>query len=124
MESIFRYKHFGWMMSSRDEVTNLLTSKIYWCFFELQNGRILDLMHIEEWDQDGHPLGPQYQVTYTGCFDFNEDFYTWWDKTFEFRESEFDQGFPEQALEDDLVNFYKSMIEPNADRPTEVVLIT
>ena len=45
--SIIRYRNYGKAMEAEPNKNNIVTQNFYWCFFELNNGEIIDLNFTE-----------------------------------------------------------------------------
>ena len=68
-------------------------------------------MRIDEWDEKGEFLSTSYQASYTSCYSQGEDFYSWWDKTFEFSKQDHALGCPDDDVSALILNHYKSYLK-------------
>jgi hypothetical protein len=108
--TIEHFLDYGPMMSCEHGDTKVLASRTFWSFYKVPDHPWICLMRMDEWDEKGVFLGTSYQTSYTSCYSHSEDFYSWWDKTFEFSKQDHALGYPDYKLCDDLVNHYKAYL--------------
>ncbi len=49
---VFKYKNYGQTMTSDADDESHWENKFYWSFYELSNGNIINLQHIENWENN------------------------------------------------------------------------
>ena len=108
--TIEHFLDYGPKMSSEHEASKTTASRMFWSFYKIIDHPWICLMRIDEWDEKGEFLGTSYQASYTSCYSKGEDFYSWWDKTFEFSKQDHALGCPDDKLCDELVNHYKAYL--------------
>ena len=118
---VIRYKNYGCAMSSIPEDNGVITHNFYWCFFELSNGKTLSVHLTDNWDKEEKYLGQGIECSTTSCYEFGEEFYDWFDKTFEFLEEERKLSDPTEEEERLVLDFYRRGLEETKDVVTDIV---
>ena len=118
---IIRYKNYGCAMSSIPEDNGVITHNFYWCFFELNNGKTLSVHLTDNWDKKGESLDQGIECNTTSCYEFGEDFYDWFDKTFEFLKEERKLSHPTEEEEQLVLDFYRRGLEKTKEVVTDIV---
>ena len=61
-------------MSCYSEDGYLNTHQFYWCFFELNNKKVIAVNSTGNWNEMGLPLGWDIDLHYDLCYEFGEEF--------------------------------------------------
>ena len=110
-------------MTGSDIENDVVKSKFYYSFLELSNGRVISIQAYYGLQADGIFGEAELQIMPTSCYDFDEDFNEWWQKTFSYDDVERGQ---EDLTELELSvssEFYLYHIEPNKDFKIDAVLM-
>ena len=100
---IIKYKNYGKRMWSnpnfgeRDEFSN----NFFWTFFELNNGKTLSLMFVENLTNN-KITSKDLSCHYTSHYKFEEDFTLWWN-----RDGNIDDGLVFQTKDKETLKVYK-----------------
>ena len=121
---IVRYMNYGKRMWSdpdfistidgkRDECTN----NFYFSFFELNNGKIIDVMFTENLKRN-KLTSTDFGCYYTLDYKFGEDFTPWWNR----QPSGIDDnlGYPTKEEEELVEKFFRKHIEKTRESATEI----
>ena len=109
---IVRYKHYGGVMKTDGEPTI-----IYWCFFELSNGKVIETQYFDYNNGNWNDL---YSYC-TDCYTFGEDFFDWWDKSME-DDYERDTISKITKTEEELIElFWYKNIEEKRDIKADII---
>ena len=97
----------------KDEHTN----EFFWTFFELNNGKTLSLMFVE--NLTNHKISStDLSCHYTSHYKFEEDFTLWWN-----RDGNIDDGLGYITEDEETLvkNFFKGKIEKTRNIKTKVI---
>ena len=120
---IIQYKNYGCRMSSFSEDESVRTSKSYWCFFMLNNKRVINIHHIGNWSEDGLPLGWDIYSNYDMCYEFGEDFTVYWDRHWNYTKAHHMLGHTSEEEHNLVCEYYMMYIEPHKDVETDIVFL-
>ena len=118
---IIRYKNHGMKMCSdsdfreRDEFSN----NFFWTFFELNNGKTLSLMFVENLTNN-KITSTDLSCHYTSHYKFEEDFTLWWN-----RDGNIDDGlgYPSEDEETLIKVFFEENIENLRNIETDITYL-
>ena len=118
---IIKYKNYGMKMWSdpnfgeRDEFSN----NFFWTFFELNNGKTLSLMFIENLTNN-KITSTDLSCHYTSHYKFEEDFTLWWN-----RDGNIDDGlgYPSEDEETLIKVFFEENIENLRNIETDITYL-
>jgi hypothetical protein len=119
---IIRYRNYGKAMEAIPNENNIIQNNFYWCFFELNNGSILDLNLTENYDEKGNDLGDDYYVSYADDYTFELTFTDWFDGTFKRPKDKPIYKVTDEEY-DFIKDFYNKNIYQNRDKETEIEYI-
>tara|TARA_B110000240_G_scaffold184223_1_gene218624 strand:- start:217 stop:564 length:348 start_codon:yes stop_codon:yes gene_type:complete len=112
--NIVRYKHYGGVMTTDGEPTI-----IYWTFFELSNGKVIENQYFDYKNGNWNDL----YFYYTDCYTFGEDFFDWWNR-YMADNHEQDEIPKITKAEEELVElFWYKNIEKKREVATEIVYL-
>jgi len=78
---VIRYQNYGrmnWGNVGEDDTENK-TIEFYYCFFELNNGKIIH-SQLEHYLNDGVNSHNDLFLFYSACYQFGDDFWEWWER--------------------------------------------
>jgi hypothetical protein len=105
---IIQIRNFGHANSGLND-DGAITQKFSHCFFELSNGRIIQVMEVENFDDYGSPIGNSLHVTSEPRFDFNGTFEDYWEAQWTYDSVKSDFTDPTEEESEVVLNYYKSM---------------
>ena len=111
---IIRYKHYGGVMTTDGEPTI-----IYWSFFELSNGKVIETQYFDYNNGNWNDLYSYY----TDCYTFGEEFFDWWDR---YMADDYDrEKMPKiNKDEEELIElFWYKNIEKKREIKTDIILL-
>ena len=120
---IVRYKNYGCQMSGYSEDRSVKTHQFYWCFFELNNKKVIAVYSTGNWDEKGLPLGWDIDSRYDLCYEFGEEFNGYWDRHWEYTKVHWELGHTSQEENDLVCDYYKKHIDPCKDLETGIVCL-
>lgn len=123
---IIRHHDYGMALESMPNEMGLVKDKMYFCFFELDNGKTIclhayksfyDKTNTYEWnefvsvDEDGNDiiLG-KYNITYAEGYNFGEDFLSWHNRSLKTKYNYDKLKWPSEDEENLVINFYEKKI--------------
>ncbi len=123
---IVRYHNYGMVLESMPNKMGVVEDNMYFCFFELDNGKIIclhtyksfnDKTKTYEWnefgsvDEDGNDVvvGP-YNITYSEDYTFGEDFFSWHERSMKIP---YHKGikWPSKDEKNLVTNFYEKKLK-------------
>ncbi len=104
---VIEFKNFGHAISGINN-DGTITQKFYYCFFKLSNGRIIQVMEVENFDDYGSPIGNSLHVTSEPRFDFNGTFDDYWESQWTYDTDKYDYTDPTEEEYEVVLNYYKS----------------
>ncbi len=116
---VVKYQNYGcmnWGPLCDDNDTHKI--KWYYCFFELNNGRIIHSQFEEYW-KDGVNIHNDLDFFNTKNYNFGQNFWTWWDTTFEKPHPKPLTIHEVRCVED----FFSKNIENKREKKTEIINI-
>ena len=120
---IIRFKNYGCQMFGSSEDDSVKTQQFYWCFFELNNEKVIVLHSSDNWDENRLPLGLDIETHYDLCYDFGDEFNVYWDRQWGYTKVHHEIG-PTSKEEHDLVcDYYKMHIVSRKDLETDIVFL-
>ena len=126
---IIRHHDYGMALESMPNEIGIVKDNMYFCFFELDNGKIICLHTYKsfnektqkyEWnefgsvDKDGNDIivGP-YNISYSQDYNFGEDFFTWHHRSMNTKHNYDELKWPTKEEENLVINFYEKNIKLN-----------
>ena len=110
-------------MSGYSEDRSVKTHQFYWCFFELNNKKVIAVYSTGNWDEKGLPLGWDIDSRYDLCYKFGEEFNGYWDRHWEYTKVHWELGHTSQEENDLVCDYYKKHIDPCKDLETGIVCL-
>ena len=89
MITVEQWKNFGHANSGVND-DGIITQKFYYCFLKLSNGRIMQVMEVENFDDQGNPIGNSLHVYSEPRFDFNGTFEDYWESQWTYDTDKYD----------------------------------
>jgi hypothetical protein len=125
---IIRFHDYGMSLESMPNKNGIIQDKMYFCFFELDNGKTLCIhtyksfnedTNTYEWnefgsvDKDGNDIivGP-YNISYSQDYTFGEDFFTWHHRSMNTKHNYDELKWPTKEEEDLVKDYYEKNINP------------
>jgi len=107
MIAVEQLKNFGHANSGVND-DGSITQKFYHCFFKLSNGRIIQVMEAENFDDFGNAIGNSVHVHSEPRFDFNGTFDDYWESQWTYDTDKYDYTDPTEEEYEVVLNYYKS----------------
>ena len=104
---IVQWQNFGHANSGVND-DGTIAQKFYYCFFKLSNGRIIQVMEVENIDDHGSPIGNSLHVYSEPRFDFNGTFEDYWESQWTYDTDKFDFTDPTEEENEVALNYYYS----------------
>jgi hypothetical protein len=108
MITVEQWKNFGHANSGIND-DGTITQKFYYCFFKLSNGRIMEVMEAENFDDNGNPIGNSLHVYSEPRFDFNGTFEDYWESQWTYDVEKYDFTDPTADEEHLVKEFYLAL---------------
>ena len=108
MITVEQWKNFGHANSGVND-DSTITQKFYYCFFKLSNGRIMEVMEAENFDDQGNPIGNSIHVYSEPRFDFNGTFEDYWESQWTYDVEKYDFTDPTADEEHLVKEFYLAL---------------
>ena len=124
---IVQHHDYGMVLDTMPDKNGIVKDKIYFCFFKLDNGKILcvesyksfnEKTNIYEWnefagvDEDGNDinLGP-YSIHYSKDYTFGEDFLSWHHRSLNTKHNYDELKWPTEDEKKLVIDFYEKNLK-------------
>ena len=140
---VIKYKNYGCTMTGPADSESDWENKFYWSFYELSNGNIINLQHIENWknnkflDADFDDSYTKYELKNgeTISYEFgdakandldamSEEFFDWFESSPPYNEIKRPIFSPSIEERKCVIEFYKKHIIDRKDQKTDTVIIS
>ena len=105
---IIEVRNFGHAKSGVND-DGMITQKFYYCFFKLSNGRIMQVMEAENFDDNGNHIGNSLHVYSEPRFDFNGTFEDYWESQWTYDTDKYDFIDPTEEEKEIVLEFYNQV---------------
>tara|TARA_B100000780_G_C21072875_1_gene431792 strand:+ start:485 stop:922 length:438 start_codon:yes stop_codon:yes gene_type:complete len=139
---VIKYKNYGCTMTGPADSESDWENKFYWSFYELSNGNIINLQHIENWkknkfvDADFDDSYTKYELKNgeTISYEFgdakandldamSEEFFDWFESSPPYNDIKRPIFSPSIEERKCVIEFYKKHIIDRKDQKTDTIII-
>ena len=135
---VIRYKNYGCMIES-GESEDPYDNRFFWCFFELSNGKIIDLQLVEnlknkkirdisyeffyakEELKTGHIHEYKFGNAKPNTREFSNEFFDWFDNLSPIKDLKDNREWPTKDEEKCVKEFYDKNILKNKEVPSKII---